>query len=207
MFNTQGTNTQEGGISKFIKPGVYVCRIKGFEYIESKNGTPGVEITFESSPVEGLTDDNGNSIGQIAIETMWLSDKAWSFTMGNNREGGTKVRLAIIADKLGVREELDNIKAGTPKEYVEATKPLFKGKTARWAFGGEEIAASSADKINWVKSFLLPFKFVESIEEVPNSENTTLVYDKTNSYHYKALNNTSAIILNNDNEGDDLPWD
>lgn len=206
MFNTQGTNTQEGGISKFIKPGIQVAKIKDFKFVESKNQTPGLEITFETKPVDGLTDDAGNKIGQTAVETMWLSDKAWSYTMSNGREAGTKVRLAIIADKLGVREQLDAIKAGTPKEFVEAATPLFKGKIARWAFGGEEIAASSADKSNWVKSFLLPFRFVESIEEVPNDTDTKLVYDETNVYHFRKLNNTTTVVLDDDTE-DELPWD
>lgn len=207
MFNTKGTDTTErGGVSKFISPGVHVCKIKNVEFFESNGGTPGLKFTFETKPVEGLLDDNGNKIGQTAETTYWLSPKAWSFSRANNTEGGTKVTLAIMADKLGIREQLDAIQATTPSEYATAAAAIFKGKTARFAFGGQEIVPSDPEKKTWVKSELLAFKFIESLTEVPNDADTKLVYDPSNAYHLKKAEVTSATVLDASSSTDDVPW-
>lgn len=210
MFNTKGTDTTEkGGISKFISPGIHVCKIKNVEFIESNSGTPGIKFTFETKPVEGLLDDAGNKIGQTAENTYWMSPKAWSYTRANNAEGGTKVNLAIMADKLGVRAELDAIEANTPSQYVTALAALFRGKTARFAFGGQEIIPSDPEKKTWVKSELLGFKFIESLVDVPNDADTKLSYDPSNKYHFKKAEVTSEDALNatsNVSTESDSPW-
>jgi len=211
MFNTQGTDTTErAGVSKFISPGVHVCKIKNVEYFTSSGqGTPGLKMILETKPVEGLLDDAGNKVGQTADHTMWLSEKAWSYTNSKGNEGGTKVNLAIIADKLGVRAELDAISASTPEEYVKAVAALFKGKTARFAFGGQEIVPSDPEKKVWVKSELLNFKFIESLVDVPNDADTKLSYDPSNAYHYKKAEVTSREVLDAPATpaSGETPWD
>ena len=208
MFNTQGTDTTErSGISKFISPGVHVCAIKNVEFFTSGSGTPGMKLHLVTGPVAGLTDEAGNAIGQTCEHAYWLSPKAWSYTTSKNAEGGTKRQLAIIADKLNVREQLDAISAETPEEYTKAVNLLFKGKKARFAFGGQEIIPSDSSKSVWVKAELLTFKFIESLTDVPNDADTKLVYDKTNAYHYKKAEVTSQDVLNSNSQAsDDAPW-
>lgn len=210
MFNTQGTDTTErSGISKFIAPGVHVCLIKNVEFFNSGSGTPGMKLHLTTAPVPGLTDDAGNNIGQTCEHTYWLSPEAWSYINAKGAESGTKVQLARIADKLAVREQLDSISAETPEEYTKAVNALFKGKKARFAFGGKEIIPQDSSKSVWVKSELLLFKFVESLTDVPNDEDTKLVYDKTNAYHYKKAEVTGQDVLDSPSTpgtSDDAPW-
>lgn len=210
MFNTQGTDTTErSGISKFIAPGVHVCLIKNVEFFNSGSGTPGMKLHLTTAPVPGLTDDAGNNIGQTCEHTYWLSPKAWSYTNAKGAEGGTKVQLARIADKLAVREQLDAISAETPEEYTKAVNALFKGKKARFAFGGQEIIPQDSSKSVWVKAELLSFKFVESLTDVPNDEDTKLVYDKTNAYHFKKAEVTGQDVLDAPSVPgtlDEAPW-
>lgn len=213
MFNTQGTNTEErGGISKFIAPGIHVCMIKNVEFFTSQGGTPGMKLLLVTAPVKGLVDESGNEIGQTCEHVYWLSPKAWSYTNAKGTEGGTKVQLAKIADKLNIREQLDSITAGTPEEYVKAVAQLFRNKKARFAFGGEEVIPSDPEKKMWVKASLLGFKFVESLVEVPNDADTKLVYDPTDKFHYKVAEVTGQDALNATTVGStdassDVDWD
>lgn len=220
-FEGSGVDTtevvRENGPKKSVEPGVQVLAIADVEYVVSTaKGTPGIKITLMSKPVEGLMDDDGKNIGQKCVETMWMSAKAW------NNEGSeptpnwaTKARLSILADKLGVRTEFDAAKGSNAEEFVKAVTPLFKGKKARFAVGGEEesFVNDKDETINFVRVNLLTFKFVESLTDVPKDSDTELVFDPNNSYHYKKMAEadmpakTTSSSTKEAAEGDDeLPW-
>lgn len=200
-FTTAGHTVEENNmVSNYLSPGIHEAKIQKVEYFEAASGTPGMKITHEGRP----SDDLGG-VGQIAETTWWLSDKAWTYT---------KDRLVIMADKLGVRNDLDTITAKNAEEYVKALSPIFNGKAARWKFAGEEIPGKEDEdgnkKSNWTKAGLAGYGFVETLDTNPSK----LKFDASNKYDMKRLpvadseipssNGTSANTAVSSNSDD--PW-
>ena len=168
-FNTKGHNVEETSfVSTYLSPGVHEAKVQKIEYFEAASGTPGMKITHEGRPMEDL-----GGAGQVAETTWWLSDNAWKFT---------RDRLVIMADKLGVRSELDSIDVENAEEYARALDTIFKNKVGRWKFAGEEILGKEG-KQNWFKAGLAAFGFVESVDTTPSK----LKFDETNKYDMKKL--------------------
>ena len=172
-FTTAGHTVEENSmVSNYLSPGIHEAKIQKIEYFEAASGTPGMKITHEGRPSEE------GGVGQVAETTWWLSDKAWTYT---------KDRLVIMADKLGVRDGLDNITAKNAEEYVKTLSPIFTGKAARWKFAGEEILGKVGEdgtkKSNWTKAGLSGYGFVEALDTNPSK----LKFDENNKYDMKRL--------------------
>lgn len=201
-FSGSGVDTTEvGRPGKSIKPGIHVLQIADAEYFtSSQKGTPGIKFTLMSQPVEGLTDESGKTIGQKCTETWWLSPKAWDNSGSpNGATWCTKAKLAILADKLGVRDQYDNTRGANAEEFVNNLVPLFKGKKARFAVGGEEAEFTNdqGEVIQFVRPKLLTFKFVESTDIADGD--TKLKYDENNPKHLERMEKA-------DNTSDDAPF-
>jgi hypothetical protein len=163
---------------KSIKPGICQAKIKSVTYGESANKkTPYIEFIHETEPVTGLEDENGNTIGQTAKTTMYITDKTWDIPGKNYC---VKARLTIMADKLGLRSEFNAIDEATAEAFVNAVAKLFTGKKARWVFGGEwsSFENQNGETITFVRPHLATFGFVESTEEVLNDEDTKLKFNE-----------------------------
>lgn len=182
-FNGAGVTVNEGRPGKNIKPGIHKARIKEVNYgTSSQKGTPYIEFVHETPPVDGLTDEANNPIGQVAKTTMWMSPKAWDNDGNPNGQNWcTKAKLTIMADKLGLKEQFDAITATSPEEFVTKARALFVGKVARWAFGGEErtFTNDSGETINYIRPSLLSYGFVENTTDVPNDSDTKLKFDES----------------------------
>ena len=222
-FSGSGVDTtEERRPGKSIKPGIHVLKIADVEYFtSSQKGTPGIKFTLMTQPVEGLTNEAGETIGQKCTETWWLSPKAWD---NNGSPNGatwcTKAKLAILADKVGVREQYDNTKGSNAEEFVNNLVALFKGKFARFAVGGEESEFTNDDgeTIRFIRPKLLTFKFVESTDVA--DADTKLKYDENNPKHLERMevadddsnasfgsdNATSSGASGNDTSSGDAPW-
>jgi hypothetical protein len=195
-FKTKGHTVEETNfVSNYLSSGIHEAKIQKIEFFEASSGTPGMKITHEGRPMEDL-----GGAGQVAETTWWLSDNAWTYT---------KDRLVIMADKLGVRTELDAIEGEEAAAYCSALDGIFKGKVARWKFAGEEIAGKEG-KQNWFKAGLSGYGFVESLDTSPSK----LKFDETNKYDMKRLpvadsetvssNGTTATAAVSSNSDD--PW-
>ena len=214
-FNGSGVDTteKERGPKKSVEPGIHKLAIANVEFTKStQKETPGIKFTLMTQPVEGLKDENGNTIGQKCVETWWMSPKAWD-NNGNpdGKNWCTKARLAILADKVGVREGYDAAKGNTAEEFVNAIASLFKGKKARFAVGGEEQSFENDEgkTIKFVKPMLLTFKFVESLDVA--DADTELRYDPNNEYHFIKMAEADAPSSfgggdTTVDEGGDAPW-
>jgi len=192
-----------------IKPGVMKAVIKNVEYGESsQKQTPYIRFTHETKLIEGLEDENGNNIGQEAKTTLWLSEGAWDIP---NAMWCTKARLTVMADKLGILKQFEEIKASSAEDFVTKVAAIFKGKIARWAFGGEwsSFENDKGETIKFIRPNLLTFGFVESITEVPNDEDTKLKVDLENPNHVKPLEEPDPASLDDASpasSSDDEPW-
>jgi len=196
MFGTQGHTVEEkSSISAFLAPGIHTAKVANVEFMESNGGTPGIKFTFEGAPhPAGFVHPAGPQFKGSTAETVyWLSPKAWTFT---------KDRLVIMADKLGVRAQLDAVNAATAQEYTNAVAPILMGKTANWKFAGKEIAGKVADdgtqKKNWFKAELAGFGFVEALNTTPS----TLKFDEADKYDMVRL--PAAVVEAPSTEA--APW-
>jgi len=194
QFSTKGHEVQSNDyVSAFIKPGIVVAKIASVGYHTSQGGTEGLKFIHEGKPMEEL---DGKS--QTAESTMWTSPKAWPYTLD---------RLCIMADQLGVREQLDAVSANSAEEYAAALNAIFAGKVARWKFSGTEIEGKFDEekgekKNNWFKAELAQFDFVEPMSVA--EENTKLKFDKTNKYDMKMLEKSDVEEPVNAEGGDPL---
>lgn len=209
-FGTEGHEVEEKVfVSKFLEPGIHVCKIQKVEYqASSQKGTPGMVIVLEGKPMEDL-----EGKGQTAETNWWLSEKAWPYT---------KDRVTILADKLGVRANLDAIKSDSAEEYANALNGIFAGKAGRFKLAGAEIAGKfdedkGVQKKNWFKGEIAGYGFVEPLS-IKASE-SKLTFDKSDPYDMKMLPaadteaaaapaaTSAAATSAAAPAGDEAPWD
>ena len=207
QFKAAGYEVKEGSgkPGKSIKPGIHQAIIVDVKYGESsQKKTPFIEFTHETAPVEGLKDESGKVIGQRARTTMYISDKSWDI---KDAMWCVKARLTLMATKLGVLEEFNKIEGDSAEEFVNKLVPLFKGKKARWVFGGEERSFKNDkdETINFVQPFLNTFGFVENLTDVPANEDTKLKFD-ANKHIKKAEVADSVESDSAAPTADDNPW-
>tara|TARA_R110001606_G_scaffold8292_3_gene36321 strand:+ start:13514 stop:14140 length:627 start_codon:yes stop_codon:yes gene_type:complete len=166
-YSTRGKEVTESTIvSKWIKPATtQVARIVNMEYVVAGTGSKGMKITFMTDPVKDLQEHEfGN--GQIAQERLWLSEKARPYTTN---------KVILFADKLGVREELDNAMetVTSDEEYVTAANKVLRNVKGSFIFGGEEVALEDKEtgKTNvWVKPTLYPYGSIGSVDDFGSLE-------------------------------------
>lgn len=218
-FSTIGLETADK-VGKYLTYGINHCKIVGMSVMTAGTGSKKVRFQMEGAPekagFEGVDGAKGK-VGRVDSSYM-KEDKAFTIFM---------TQIGVIADKLGVRTEVDAIKAGTIEEYIALIEPLLKGKPAWWMFGGEEYEAGRF-KLN-----LLRFGFIKSESEVDASSlkmdgysgvelrtqdgKIALLFSKDNKFHYQPLSKSvngadapsaSAGVLKfgQSNQVDDLPF-
>jgi hypothetical protein len=191
-FNTKGHSVEEKDfVSKFLEPGIHIAKIKEIEFVSSQGGTPGIKIVLEGKPEDAL-----NGAGKTCESTYWLSEKAWPYT---------KDKVVSMADKLGLRERLDNLDANDAQDYAQGLNGIFAGTAGRWKLKGKEIAGKEG-KNNWWKAEIAAFKFLEPVSVT--DEASTLVFDKDNKYdmeHLVVADVETSLGGGDLNDGED-PW-
>lgn len=186
-FSTEGVKTAEN-VSKFLSYGINFCKIVKMTVIKAKNTeSRKIQFSMEGAPMgkdfQGIDGAKGK-VGRV--ETGYMKeDKAYQDFMR---------QVGIMADKLGVRKEVDAVKASTIEDYIAQVEPLLKGKFAWWMFGGEEWAEKK-----WGLR-LLKFGFIKAESEINAASlktegfiNTEVLnndgvvamrFDKANHFHY-----------------------
>jgi hypothetical protein len=181
-FGTKGkASIGEAGPSKVVKPGDHYMKITKMEVTTSRQkGTPGVKITLETAPVKDPSFQGYEGAqGQLAwLQTIWLKT--------DDQISEFQSRIATIADKLGLREQVDKIEANDLSSYITQVEALLKGNYAWWCIGGEERMKEGTDGSSRVVTdlFLTRYGFIRSGDEYdPNKP----MFDKGNKYHFKPL--------------------
>ena len=191
-FNTKGHEVEEKEfVSQYLNPGIHTAKIQKIEFTESNGGTEGLIITLEGKPDAALENK-----GKTADTKWWMSPNAWPYT---------KDRLVIMADKLGVRDGLDDISTNSSAEYAEALNAIFAGKVARWKLAGEEIEGKEG-KNNWFKAGIAGYGFIEPT--TISDEASKLKFDEGNKYDMKRLkpSDTSSPFKEEEGKTDDDTW-
>lgn len=174
-FGTEGLKTEER-VSGYLTFGINHCKIVSIQVIKA-GSTDSKKIRFS---MEGVSEGAGfqgvdGAKGKVGrVETSYMSKpETYKDFMR---------QIGVMADKLGVRVEIDQVKALTIEDYVARVEPILKGKFAWWNFGGEEYSAGK-----W-KLLLLKYGFIKSESEVDPS---TIVMDK---FAAVQINNAAGVI-------------
>lgn len=186
MFSTNGQEVKQGGgSSKSFQPGVVYAHINSGQLRTSNKGDKkvlelyleGPELeNFEGWPIDKDNPDGPKYKGQTGRvgATMWTDE----FNNTNVSRNEIMYKLTIIATELGLKHELDSIKAGTIEEWVAEVINLVKGHNLYWFLRGTEEEYNGK---TIVKLSLPKYKFCSTDETKVDK------FDKTNKFHYKAL--------------------
>jgi hypothetical protein len=185
MFNTNGQQLKEGGVSKSIQPGVVYARIySGKLRTSGKGDKKCLELfleteplpNFEGWPIDRNAPDGAKFKGQVGrvSATMWTDQ----FNENNLTKNEIMAKLTAIAQELGLRDQLNGITATTIDEWADKAIALVSGHFAWWFIKGteEEYEGKTILKLSLPK-----YKYV-SIDPTKLDK-----FDKTNKYHFKPL--------------------
>lgn len=178
MFNTKDIDTsKKGKISKYITYGSpQKLKINSLSTEEAKTGSKRVVFHMETEPIktEGFEGENGSS-GQVGrVRTIWLKTK--------DQEKEFATNISIIADKLGVRKEVDTFDGDentSIEDFIAHLNKVITNKYLYWAIKGEEYP--KMDNGVGISLSFRRFGFVASLEE---GENHLKPFDKMSTYDF-----------------------
>ena len=191
MFSTKGQEVKTGGgIPKSLQPGVVYAHIHSSEVRVSKNtGKKALEFILEGPSLDNFEgwsitrgDDNGPKFkGQSSrvMATMWTDQHSDT----NISKNEILYKLSVIAQELGLVQEVGAINATTIEDWVAQATRLVAGHNLYFFIKGNEEEYEGKTR---VKLSLPKFKFASADESKLDT------FDKNNQYHYKALANKAV---------------
>ncbi len=186
MFSTQGQEVKSGGgTSKSFQPGVVYAQINSGQLrISNKGDKKTLELFLEGPALEGFEgwaiDKNNPDGPKYKGQTARVSATIWTDEFNNPNVSKNEImyKLSFIANELGLKDQLDNIKASTIEDWVFQAILVVAGKKLYFFLKGTEEEYNGKTII---KLSLPKYKFA-AIDESKLDK-----FDKTNKYHYKAL--------------------
>lgn len=191
MFSTKGQEVkQELGTLKSLQPGVVYARVtNGLLKTSNKKDKKVLELylegpaleNFEGWPIDRENPDGPKFKGQVARVTA----TSWTEEFNNNNISRNEImsKLTGIATELGLKSEIDQINVETIEEWVAECISIIKDQYLYWflkgteeEYNGKTIVKLSLPKIKYCSS---------NIDKLDK-------FDKTNKYHYKALETKSV---------------
>ena len=190
MFGTKGVDTAEkSGVSKYLNYGIVIAKINGIA-VEKARSTDSKRIVFslEGAPVDDKSfvgvDGAKGPVGKMSTNYM-NSDKSYQDFMR---------QIGVIADKLGLRPQIDSISGSTIEEYIGKVAQLFVGKPLCWNIGGEEYTegkfALKLQRYSFVKSLTevdlssLTYDGYVVVDIKDHAGASAMHFDKANKYHF-----------------------
>lgn len=186
MFSTKGQEVKsDGGLGKSLPYGVVNAHIFSAQVITSKKGDKkALEFVLEGPALpnfEGWSieygDENGPKFKGRSLRVM-----ATMYTDQFADPSATKneivYKLIVIATELGLRSEIDEIKANNIENWVEKVVTLIRDRDLYFFVKVNEEEYMGKTKL---RHSLPKFKFASIVESKLEQ------FDKNNPYHYKAL--------------------
>ena len=200
MFSTKGVNTQENKkLGKYFSYGIHQLFIYDIEIKTATTGSKQLTLLMETMPVnaDGFEAEPGHKgqVGRVAFPGTFLKLEDSKAVEEFNKNVG------LIADKLGVRKQLDEINASDFDSYVNAIKPLFIGKPAWFAVAGEEYI--KADGKTGVRLRTRRYSFVASLSE---GQTHLEKFDPSKAYNFKPAVRPDADSVPANAMSSDLPF-
>lgn len=206
-ISTRELNTSDRKPGKFISYGCQLLKINDIIVNKAATGSKVCRFEMETKPIldAGFEGQDGalGRVGRVQFPRTYVT------TDPKKREEFLK-NICIIADKLGVREQvdaigdtIDNLDGDNFDLYVSKVKPFLIGKYAYWVVGGEEYPKTEGGS-GW-RLALVRYGFVQ--DEKSYLEKPRIDFDINSEYHYKALEKADETdadkkVLAND----DLPF-
>ena len=200
-FSSKGVDSAEKkGISQFFAFGAQELMINGLEVKTSGTGSKNIQFNMETRPVNTSTypdykthadAKNGGQIGRANMYAVWQKD----LDVQDSQNNVKFIRdISLIADKLGVRTQLDAINTDSFDEYVAQASAVLSNGTYRWyKVCVEEYPrdGKAAGQKYWLGRY--------SKETIVCAETADKVkFDKTNSYDYKKAETPVTPEVTND---------
>jgi hypothetical protein len=200
MFSTKGVNTQDSKkVSKYFSYGIHQLFIFGIEVKTASTGSKQLTFLMETPPVtaDGFEAEAGHKgqVGRVAFPGSFIKLEDSKAVEEFNKN------IGIIADKLGVRKQLDDISAPDFDSYVEKIAPLFANKPAWWAIAGEEYLKN--DGKTGVRLKTRRYSFVASMSE---GKDHLEKFDASKSYNFKPVVKPDADSIPATGVANDLPF-
>ena len=200
MFSTKGVNTQDSRkVSKYFSYGIHQLFIYGVEIKTASTGSKQLTFLMETAPVnvDGFEPEAGHKgqVGRVAFPGSFIKLEDSKAIEEFNKN------IGIIADKLGVRKQLDEVTAPDFDSYVDKITPLFVGKPAWWAIAGEEYL--KADGKTGVRLKTRRYSFVASLSE---GQNHLEKFDPSKAYNFKPVAKPDADSVPAAGMTNDLPF-
>lgn len=174
IFDSTNVDTADKsfGPNKYISYGEQNLKINKLEIKVASTGSKQVIFHMEGRPItdpafEGVDGAKG-AVGKVS--TMYMKP---------DKEGDLTAIFAKISDALGVRAELNAIKATSLEDYVAKAEKVITGKFANFCIATEQYL-NSENKVR--NSLRFPkYDYVEAVGKTPSR----IKFDKANSYHFK----------------------
>jgi hypothetical protein len=196
MFSTKGQEVKgSSGPSKSLQPGVVLAHIHSATIKSSeKTGKKMLEFVLEGPALENFEgwalDKNDLEGPKFKGQSSRVGGTIWTDQYNEDDINKNQIlnRLVVIAQKLGLKDELDNIseqhQITSIEQWVEKAIEILKGHDLYFFLKGTEEEYNGK---TIVKLSLPKFKFCGNL----TSEVDT--FDKNNQYHYKPLAKDSSV--------------
>jgi hypothetical protein len=197
MFSTKGQEVKAGsGITKSLQPGVVLAHIYDAKIKSSeRTGKKMLEFILEGptlpAPFEGWAIDKDNQDGpKFKGQSSRVGATIWTENYNDDDINKNEIlnRLVVIAQKLGLKNKLDNISEENQitsiEQWVEKAVEILKGHDLYWFLKGTEEEYNGK---TIVKLSLPKYKFCGNLS-------TDLdIFDKNNQYHFKPLAQAGSV--------------
>jgi len=189
MFSTKEAKVDSGfKTPQFINIGPNELKVTGFEITQSNNGEKfKVQANLETKPLGGDFEGFEGAVGQIGRVDLGI------YITGKQDDKATNDFIdiiATIATAMGVKEQVDAIKADSIEDFLNQVKRVFNNKYTWFLIGAVEYMGKDKDGSPKVKMLInLPrYGYVAATEaELQARQKDNTWPDKTNKYFYKAL--------------------
>ena len=201
MYGGVTYNTEDKKVSQYITCGNQELIITGYEIKTASTGSK--QVIFK---VEGPCNEPNFTAHEDAKFNGRIGKVKFSSYFKDGSQGAQDFQkdVQIIADKLGLKDQVVAITANSLEEYVEKVVALIGGKAFYMSVTGEEYAREG--KAPGVTLGKRRYGFAASIAE---GINHLKPFDKTNIYDFKPLvlaDAEPAIANSSSNLGSDLPF-
>ncbi len=177
MFNTKEVKTTTGNyISKYLNPGQHLVKINKITIKEATSGNKQLHFEVETEPVttEGFTPAEGYH-GQVGtVKTVYIASP--------EMEQQVATMISILADEMGVREQVDAIQSSNLEDYVtELSKLVCTGEYVWMTINGKEYINGTTGKVGMELQFprYKMFASKTKLETVGAEKALTKTYTKT----------------------------
>lgn len=210
-FGTKGVDTTEKvGASQFMGYGEQEAKINSITIKTSGTGSKNIVFNMETRPIDtsklkGFTPHadatNGGQVGRVQMYSYWQKTLA---TEGGEDSLKFSKDIGYIADKLGVREQVDAIQASSLEEYVEKLNGVLTSKFLFWKIVVQEYSKPAGGVgLNYSLGTWPAAKGEHRFIACSNLPGK-VKFDKENSFDYKKAEAPAEVTSNGTT--DDLPF-